>query len=280
MTYPNLFELPKETVEEIEKKCRTAKHLGPDENLLTLIEKDAEVLKKYGLKKEDIAQNHQNMQLKFNLKSEPLESMSMEQFKEPEGWGNEWACWRRSAKRIMLNGEELEVGCFVWGGAEECPIEKHFSEEYHGYQRGDRDWFIQNKEIFLWVPDLIPSQVGFFGFFQGHKSEYRLDPVKYIKIMGLDKTPMEIVKTVNVPTWTWVSLNSSLFQDDDFPSEFLEMEENEHYKYVLGNDKYLWLNVKNYDWLKQHGLIVDGRQVELYDCKSCKYREGSRIKLV
>lgn len=42
----------------------------------------------------------------------------------------------------------------VWLGAEQCRIEQEFSRQYHGYERGDRDWFILKS--YEWTSDVDP----------------------------------------------------------------------------------------------------------------------------
>lgn len=120
---------------------------------------------------------------------------------KPDGWpAPGWSSTRpKTSNEILLNGQHLWISCIIWQGASQCPIEKHFSDKYFGYERGDRDWFVTNldRNISMFLPDLLPSQIGMFGFFQGLESSFRIDPETYIKVFGLDSN--EIQKPLTLP---------------------------------------------------------------------------------
>jgi hypothetical protein len=220
--YPSLEEVSEEELRKIEDECRKKGHLGKDESLLARIAEDAKTLAQYRVSKSDIFHTHVNMYLlfhhrnefgKFTLKPENFGKTYKEMISNaPSGWGSgAWSCSRpKKMNVISLNGQRLQVLCLIWQGAEECPIEKSFvKNKYFGYRRGDRDYYVKNldRNIDMFVPDLLPHQVGMFGFFQGLESSYRMDPETYIKVFGLDvcPKPVEIIKTRQVPVWFFSS---------------------------------------------------------------------------
>ena len=195
--YPSVSSLDDDTIKTIEESCRQKNHLSADESLLDRIKEDTDILKKNGVNIKDIYSNHRNMYLLFH-KSNNYDSQR--QFNEEDmniinkftgdipKFGQHWCCQSKQVNEIDINGQHLRVLCFRWGGAEECSIEKHFDKKYHGYKRGDRDWFITNLDNnkSIWIPDLLPAQASMFGFFQSPTSYYRLDPKKYLIVMGIN----------------------------------------------------------------------------------------------
>ncbi len=167
---------------------------------------------------------------------------------------------KRGGKKIKLNGQHLHIICVVWMGSEPCPIEKYFSTEYHGHKRGDRDWLISNLDngMKMWLPDLLPAQVGMFGFCQSESSAFRLDLEKYIKLFGLDR--LSQVKPLVIHNTTWVLYSS----ENSMPeSDILGEIDNDVYHAFLvtrENAQYLYISFNNTDWLEEH----EGNQIEIF----------------
>jgi hypothetical protein len=212
-TYPNLFDLPTEHIIKIEEACRKARHLALNKNLLDEIKGNLYILETLGLSQSDIYTNHRNMKLKFDHVDEfGAYTISDEKHgdhaydlltKVPAGFSNGWCLRNKTTNEVMLNAQHLRVTCYVWGGAEQCPIEQSFTKEYFGYERGDRDWFVTNLDLKLqiWIPDLLPAQVAMFGFAQSLSSPYRLDLELYAKLMGLTGL-VEPIKSHKVACWS------------------------------------------------------------------------------
>jgi len=218
--YPDLFTLPIDEIKIIEEKCIKRGHLDKNITLLEQINLDKKVLDAYNLSKEDIYRNHRNMYLKFiNLdKFDAYTDVDHGDHHQllldnlPPRFGQGWCPRLISTNEIELNGQKLRITLHIWGGAEQCAIENYFSTEYHGHDRGDRDWFVSNLDTNekIWIPDLLPAQVGMFGFFQSSSSAYRLDPEQYIKVMGL-KNKVELFPVIKNMVW---GLPSGPFEKD------------------------------------------------------------------
>ncbi len=226
-------------ITKIEALCRKAGHLDPHESLLDRIKQDQLILEKYGLKKQDIYTNHRNMGLKYNLFDRLIEKDSP----------------------IKLNGLRLKISCVVWMGAEQCPIERYFSTDYHGYERGNKDWLITNLNNGqkLRVPDLLPSQVGMFGFCQSPSSAYRLDLEKYIRFFDLNK--MSRVKPLTIHNNNWILYTSKNSVPDN--CDILDEIDNDIYHAFLvyhENEKYLYIHFYSEDWQQKH----EGYQVDIF----------------
>ena len=175
-------------------------HLDSSDKLLDHIQSNLITLSAHGLTKADIYANHRNMYLLFN-KTDTYDAYSQKDeacdhakdIIEKCPPRNGWCCWGSTTNVIVLNNQQLRITCLVWGGAEECPIEKHFSDKYHGHSRayysGYRDWFVTNltSRMQMWIPDLLPAQITMFGFSQSANLPYHLDLEKYITIMGLSR---------------------------------------------------------------------------------------------
>lgn len=264
--YPDLFSLDLDKISTIEAKCRKVGHLAVDEGLLDRITKDLELLKIYGLKKTDVYLNHRNMYLKFN-KTDQFDAFTCDKDGHgphannlfanlPKGFGKGWCLQQKTTNEIELNGQHLRISCFVWGGAEQCAIEKSFTDEYNGYSRGDRDWFVTNLDLNLniWIPDLLPAQISMFGFFQSPSSPYRLDPEKYIKILGLDQLPIIPIKSHKEVFWGCPSGPMTLDRNDNIIDE----QDTEIYHAICcwsehdKNQKELLIHFKNNQWIKDN----------------------------
>lgn len=195
----------------------------------------------------------------------------------PSDFGAGWCCWGNTYNEIKLNGQHLRVNCIVWGGAEQCPIEKSFSDKYYEYQRGDRDWFVENVENGekIWIPDLVPAQAAMFGFFQSPSSPYRVDPKQYVKIFGLESNPIE---TINKHIEKYWAFGSGAFDLDFFIKEdemIIKEEENENYHAVLYKEgKSICIKLKNQEWLNKHKNIeVFGSNINVMNRASDGYNE-------
>jgi hypothetical protein len=94
-----------------------------------------------------------------------------------------------------MNNNDYRITCITWSKSEICPIECFYSDEDHSFERGYKDWLISNITTGdkIWIPDLVPFQVGMFGFFQGLESKYRVDPEKYMNVMGLNNIGTDVV---------------------------------------------------------------------------------------
>ena len=244
--YPNLFTLPIDEIKIIEEKCIKCGHLDKNITLLEQISLDKKVLDAYNLTKEDIYRNHHNMNLKFN-NLDKFDAFTNQNHGDhhvplfavlPPGFGRIWCCNYACTNEIELNDKKLRITLYIWNGAEQCEIEKHFSTQYNSheikygcYERGDRDWFVTNLRTNdkIWIPDLLPSQVGMFGFFQSHSSAYRLDPEQYIKVFGLKNKvePLPLIKNI---VWSnpCVQKNHYLYN-----AEIIKEDRNEMYDALL-----------------------------------------------
>jgi hypothetical protein len=272
--------------QKVEAKCRKAGHLDSDENLLDRIAKDKQTFTSYGLTPQQIYQNHRNLNLKFNYTNEFGAYTSngsdahIELFSKgfPPNYGNGWCCWGRTTNEFRLNGQHLRVTSIVWGGAETCPIEKSFTDKYHGYSRGDRDWLVTNLDRMcsIWIPDLLPSQIGLFGFCQSPSSAYRVEPETYVKVFGLDLNPLVVPQTYQIITkWStmgygpmdYTYIEEKISKLDRTVSIVKEISnENFHAIYLDENpqsksDPHMHIAYKNTDYLKS----VDNTDVELFD---------------
>ena len=262
--YPQLSTINNDELLKIQKKCRGKGHLDFDENLLDRINEDLFFLQSKGIKKEDIYKNHRNMYLKYN-KTNKYNAFTTDNHGDhhielvdnlPENFGNDWSGNGLTTNEIELNGQHLRVSCIVWNGAEECPIEKSFSNKYHGYERGDRDWFITNldKNINIWIPDLVPAQAGMFGFFQSPSSPYRIDPKKYIEVFNITGE-INILETIETYEW---GLGAGSYSDD-FMKKFFFDDENT--KQIDENEKDIY---KAYLFEKYYGKNLENRLCILF----------------
>lgn len=241
--YPNLFDLSKKEIMNIEKRCRKQGHISNESNLLDIIQKDLKILNDNNLTNLDIFNTHQNMKLKFHYQFEKeyidandtyklnsKDSNKMYIWKDfydknqnvidkinkiyetlPKNWGNDWSLGLRNIKLIKFNNQNLLIILLTWMGAEICPIEQEFLKEYYAFGKGYCDWLIINLDNMesLWVPDLVPYQIGMFGFFQDEYSEYRLDPQKYINFMNI-KPNVKPIKTNKKYIWVHYRLESPM----------------------------------------------------------------------
>jgi len=283
-TYPDLFsDAIKEQIPTIEEKLRKEGHLG-GEGLLKRISKDMDILKNAGLSKEDIYKNHRNMYMIFNECDENMSNDKIAEVLEKtqnvkhydeliknmaKNFTREWCCWSRIIQMININNQQIIVWCIIWGGAEECPIEKHFDSKYHGYSRGDRDWFVYNidKHEGLWIPDLLPAQVGMWGFCQSPSSAYRLDLEKYLKIFNITK-PVDLLPTKMEYYWRISTWGGEFSEDKIYPIN--DFSDRKNYIAIFGNRKwngnYLYLYVTDEKWLNENmekEIEINGKKIKI-----------------
>jgi len=187
------------------KNCILSGHLDESENLNELIKEDIQSLKLRNLSPKDIWMNHTNIYLQMNfgkgdITKEHFECL--ENFKFPPNYGIHWTSRDTITKHITVNGRNIYSICFIWNGAERCPIESFYTQKNFSYERGDRDYLFIDKdtEDVLFVPDLVPCQGAMFGFYQGKKSPYRLDPIRYINFFRIQNT-VERIPFSKIKSW-------------------------------------------------------------------------------
>jgi hypothetical protein len=249
-SYPNLLQLSLEKIEEISISCVKSKHLEEKESLLDVINETTKLLESKDLIKEDIYINHRNMYLLFNHGLfEELSKKNFNKHKErcnklfkTHLKGKNWTLQEFKTKNIIINGQYLIITCITWGGAEECPIEKYFdAKKYHGYDRGGMDWFVTNldRRIDIWIPDLLPAQVGMFGFCQGRNSKFRLDLHKYIDIMNMKSHSMPLLYHYD-SIWEKSHLNDTICNELNTDFYYIEYDEDEqNIRIVFKKDEFL-----------------------------------------
>jgi len=294
-TYPNLFELDEIKLTKIEESCRKVNHLALDEKLLDRISKDLLILQNANLTKEDIYIAHRNMNLKFNKTNKYMAFTSncnghdphigelLENL--PKNFGNGWSLKGERTNEIELNGQHLRITCIVWNGVEVCPIEKSFTDKYFGYQRGDCDWFITNLNtgLKIWVPDLVPAQIGMFGFSHSPSLPYSMDLNKYIQIMGLDKLsePIKFLTSHKEYFWGLPSGPSTLNYVKSESVNILDEVDNDTYHAfhctrngMEDNNEHLFIHFHDKDWITENKnlkIIVFG--LEFYVANVFNYRD-------
>lgn len=233
--YPDLFSLDEEKIREIETLCWKRGHLG-EESLLDRIVQDLEQLKKFGLTKEDIYNNHRNMKLTYKYlhetwkpnKEEKQKTYDINNILPKNLHKRNWCLSGREEKCIMFNGQKLVVFSYGYKGFEQCPIATVLLNDSK-HLRGCWNWIIINysRDVYVWVPDLLPKQINAFGFFQSPSSLYRFDLERYVKTMGLDlqnysPIPRLILPTYKLPIWEHCSsCSNSNFKNPNNPRNLI-----------------------------------------------------------
>ncbi len=283
--HPELDSLDHVHLDAIEAKCREACHLNTTEHLIECISSDMEDLAMMGVSRIDLYTTHNNMRAVFDRVDEFDQFACGNEHVEhcmnlienlPAGFGDDWCRRSTDTNEIVLNGQHLRITRFVWGGAETCPIEKYFDNSYHGYERGDRDWFITNlvnKEQ-IWVPDLTISQIGMFGFAHGKSDPYRVDPVQYCKVFGVTGK-VEPIGYHKVPYWgrgagphasQWIEDNYNIIENVDHQDYHAMVAVR---KVDSNNDETgqsLFIHVKNSDYIINHTetkIEISGLQLDV-----------------
>lgn len=165
------------------------KNLSSEQHILWR-ENETMIMERLGFEGKNIFYNHINMKYIFNQKQGIKPSLI-----HKEKFCRLAATLPRKIRptsipsmfnEFKLNGQRLAIFCIQWRGYHKCPIGTRFLKNYHHDGRGSRDWYVINMDNnkSMWIPDLIPYQVGLFGYFQDKESIYRLDLEKYFKVMG------------------------------------------------------------------------------------------------
>lgn len=188
---------------------------------------------------------------------------------------HEWSCIDTIVNEIKLNGQHLLILSMHWSEKEYCPIDRYFHKldryapKYHDKLEsldtvysdspeemdlpnttnsdqlyGNKDYFILNlnNDMSIWVPELVPKQVGKYGFFQGLKSKYRVDPLKYIKVFGI-KGHIEILPTTKVKRWLFADfINGKIKGVKD------KCEHEFYVAYLFNGGKSMCLRFRNSDF--------------------------------
>lgn len=110
------------------------------------------------------------------------------------------------------------------------------------------------------VPDLVPSQVGMFGFFQS--GDYRVDPEQYIKVMGLDNMPVEKINTYYNDSWSisFTSLGPAQHDYENIKQKhniINEMDTDDYYALLTDEDT-VYINFKDNE-------NKDSKTIEIFD---------------
>jgi len=186
----------------LEKRCRSAGHLGASESLSDLIQADLKTINDHGITQEQIRDffillNAPTSDQKNSIGSkETLAFLTPEIFVKVNDFITEhfsqvgtsgWCIWNKECRYLEINQKKLVHFKITWGGAEQCPILTNYVSGYFGYVYGSHDHFfvdLETTEVF-WVPDLFPLQFYNYGFAQGIESLYRTDPETVINFFGL-----------------------------------------------------------------------------------------------
>ncbi len=252
----DVYGLTKDEINNIENECRKVKHLDIDENLLDHISNNIKILDRYGLTKEDIQINHDNMRKKiYSLNIIKHEENVMFHFDNllnmlPKNFGKKWSCGTFKIIEFYLNNCNFLIYCIYWNGYVICPISSYIdniinSNEYDRAisLQSDYDIFIINlttkKE--LWFSGLLPQQLYTFGFTQSKSSPYNLDINKYIEIFNLSNIDtieplhIKIVKQWNMITHPFKVLGNVDFNINELPKDIIIKDEiiNDNYHAIL-----------------------------------------------
>lgn len=266
--YPNLLLLDHQSVKNIEYLCKKQKHMG-NENIIEVIQQDLAVLNSLGLTRKDIYANHLNMVLKLTktnyYKAFSTFETDNKQINElidstPDELICDWSCSETLYNQIDINDQTLIIYCFVWTKSETCPIETFFNKRATFDNVGNKDYFIVNvkNKKSIWVPDLVMRQVGLFGFFQGEKSKYRVDPLKYIEVMGINKR-INLLETIKDTKW----LNKGIITGR-IKSVTKRLQTDSYKAYMYDGNK-LCIKFLNDNWLNNNdGDFIDMFGIPLF----------------
>ena len=179
--------------QNLERKCREVNQLGRFESLSQCIACDHNTLAKYNLAPKDIFVNHFNMYTLFSFANdcgssrEDFLEMKLAASSRDSNWPplDKISMGPPITKEIRMNGYDFRVTCVLWLDHMKCPTQQQGDQNFYG----DRDWYIRNLSTkrSLFIADLVPAQVGTFGFFHGATSLYRLNPETYIRLFRLEK---------------------------------------------------------------------------------------------
>lgn len=98
-----------------------------------------------------------------------------------------WCLWNKSLSIIIYNSKDFLVFSLTWGGAALCPFQSHNDTKYYGYSYGSHDYCIVEMltKKHLVFNDLNLHMAVNHDFWEGPGTQYRLDPIKSIDILGL-----------------------------------------------------------------------------------------------
>ena len=253
-------ELKEKNITMIEEMCIKQKHLSENENLEELITCDMKVLSKYNITQKQIYDLFRLFKCANRYKNEKNPDFVNEHFEQINPIG--WCIWSNTCFKMNLHDEIFDVYVYVWGGAEECPILSFFCDTYCGYSWGDRDWFFRKHSTNEWlhIGDLLPFQIGNFGFFQGKNSSYRIDPKKLISFFNMKSNMNYEPNCQKYTYWTdWFHSNENEFVNG---AEYdLVLDENElGYKIYKKSDHEEFMYISN----QQHDSIMfDGAELRV-----------------
>lgn len=176
----------------LEARCRLKSHLGESESLKENIEGNIAFLASRGLTPKDIYNNHRNMYMIFHSSNEKS-PLAIELYDITLLRQQDWSCAGRDSKLITIGGVK-------------AIIETHFNQNYNGYDRGDRDWMISTQFGAILLADLLPAQLGMFGFTQGRSSKYHLNLEQYLRVFQIGSTdgtprPIQLLPTERIKIW-------------------------------------------------------------------------------
>ncbi len=96
-----------------------------------------------------------------------------------------WSCKNITSAYFTLDDCDYEIYRFSWKGKEFCPF--HSLDNKDNLYSGSQDWLIHNitKNEYLHMGDLLFHQIIDHHFFQSKNSNYRVDPIKLVKVFNL-----------------------------------------------------------------------------------------------
>jgi len=105
----------------------------------------------------------------------------------PKNFYDNCALYQDTTCYVIIDNIDYMIRQKTWLGSVSCPISNVVDKDMkHQFRSGGCDWFVTKNNEMIWIPDLLPKQIGMWGFFQSQSSEYRLDPEKYIKFFNLN----------------------------------------------------------------------------------------------
>jgi hypothetical protein len=198
-SYPNIDTT---NVDNIENACRCNDSLTENDSILMIAQQTKKTLAVYGLTQQDIWCHHVFIKEYTQEKSpEKFPSIIFQRLQELVPCGLE-----PTGHVFNLNGETYWVASLISTSLKLCPIETELnSHNCYGLYRGDRDfWFVKSSTLeVLRVQDLVPYQIGFFGFNHSSTSQDYIDLNKYVRFFYLHcgKIPKELI-TKTIPVWS------------------------------------------------------------------------------
>jgi hypothetical protein len=226
---------------DITRRCIQAGHLSKHDDMKTIITENLALLQARKLDNTDVWKHHclfKQAVLKIqgidkSIYPSPLQTQTKTNEAAPLSQATidkletmmnnhvspRWTCCSRRQFRFTINGQVYAGICCEWRGSETCPIELYFNPKldntfdwinYKGWHRGNCDFYVirESDGQILHVPDLMPYQVGMFGFTQGQASPYHVNLAKYLDFWNIKQTIPDLQVEV-IPTW-----NREIFGND------------------------------------------------------------------